>query len=68
MEGFRPKTHLEQLESKARGIAARLRDPSVSAEEKQRAQVRLEETRQEIHELRNPPEKKVKGSYFVKSY
>ncbi len=47
-----PKTDLERLTTRERAILGRLRDSHVPAEEKERAQVRLDLTRQEIDSLR----------------
>ena len=48
-----PKTPLQQLLAKERGILDRLQDPDVSEEEKVRARARLEETQQAITRERN---------------
>ncbi|MDO8655594.1 MAG: hypothetical protein Q7R48_04285 [bacterium] len=50
---FDPKTDLQKLLAKERGILDRLQDPDVSEEEKARARVRLEETQQAIIRERN---------------
>ena len=50
---FDPKTDLQKLLAKERGILDRLQDPDVSEEEKTRARARLEETQQAIIRERN---------------
>lgn len=48
-----PKTPLQKLVSKRRGILLRLGDPSVPEEEKGRARMRLEETDRGIKEIQD---------------
>ena len=48
-----PKTTLEKLLSKKRGILVRLGDPTVSEEEKGRARTRLKETEGGIKKIQD---------------